>query len=138
MAEKKIKGRKRHIVTDSQGHILHIKVHAANIHDTTIGYKVFEEALARYPSLKSACVDAGYRKTTADYIKNVLKKIVMISEKIVPEWAVIPVRWVVERTFGWLNGFRRLSKDYEITVAAAENFIRMAHIAILLRRVSQS
>ena len=136
MEEKKIKGRKRHIVTDTQGHLLHIKVHAANIHDTMIGYKVFEEALVKYPSLEGACVDAGYRKTTANYIKDVLNKTVMISEKIIPGWAVIPIRWVVERTFGWLNGFRRLSKDYEITIAAAENFIRIAHIAILLPRVS--
>ncbi|MBX9837744.1 MAG: transposase [Silvanigrellaceae bacterium] len=48
---KKIKGRKRHIVTDSQGHILNIKVHAVNHHGRTIGYKVFEETLKKYPSL---------------------------------------------------------------------------------------
>jgi transposase len=136
MGGKKIKGRKRHIVTDSQGNILNIKVHAANEHDTNVGYKVFEEALAKYPSLKGAYLDAGYRKTTANYIRNVLKKIVTISQKIVPGWDVLPVRWVVERTFSWFNGFRRLSKDYEISVSSAENFIRIAHIAILLPRVN--
>ena len=63
MEEKKIKGRKRHIVTDTQGHLLHVKVHAANIHDTVMGCKVFQEALIKYPRLQGVCADAGYRKT---------------------------------------------------------------------------
>jgi putative transposase len=136
MVGKKIKGRKRHIVTDSQGHILNIKVHAANEHDTTVGYKIFEETLEKYPSLQGAYLDAGYRKTTENYIRDILKKIVTTSKKIAPGWDILPVRWVVERTFGWFNGFRRLSKDYEISIASAENFIRIAHIAILLPRIN--
>lgn len=53
-AEKKVKGRKRHNVTDTQGHILHVKVHAANEHDTIAGCLVFEETLDKYPSLLSS------------------------------------------------------------------------------------
>src|SRR5215204_3606451 len=103
MEEKKIKGRKRHIVTDTQGHILHIKVHAANIHDTVMGCKVFEEALIKYPSLQGVCADAGYRKTMVEFVQKILKKTIEISERIVPGWTLIPKRWVVERTFAWLN-----------------------------------
>lgn len=136
MVGKKIKGRKRHIVTDKLGNLLHIKVHAANQHDTIAGVQVFEEACTKYPSLKGVSVDAGYRGTTANHVEKVMNKIVEISEKITPEWIVLPTRWVVERTFAWFNGFRRLAKDYEVSVAAAENFVRLAHISILLPRVS--
>lgn len=57
--EKKIKDRKRHIVTDTQGHLLHVKVHAANTHDTVTGCGVFEEALGKYPTLQGVCADAS-------------------------------------------------------------------------------
>ena len=94
MGGKKVKGRKRHIVTDTQGHLLHVKVHAANIHDTVSGCCVFEEALIKYPTHKGVCADAGC-------------------------WAILAKRWIVERTFAWLGHFRRLSKDFEITIRSA-------------------
>lgn len=136
MAGKKIKGRKRHIATDTQGHLLHVKVHAANIHDTTVGGRIFEQALLKYPTLQGACFDAGYRGTTVDYVRNVLDKTAEISSRIADKWAVLPVRWVVERTFGWLNSSRRLSKDYEISVSSEENFVMISHSAMLLRRLN--
>jgi len=132
---KKVKGRKRHIVTDTQGHLLHVKVHAANTHDTVAGCGVFEEALQKYPTLKGVCADAGYRKTMEEFVEKVLKKTIQISERITPGWAVLAKRWIVERTFAWLNHFRRLSKDYEIAVKSAENIIMIAHSMILLKRV---
>ena len=134
MAGKKIKGRKRHIVTDTQGHLLHVKVHAANIHDTIMGGPVFEQALAKYPALQGACFDAGYRGTTVDYVKNILNKTAEISSRITDKWTVLPVRWVVERTFGWINTTRRLSKDYEVSVSSEENFVMVSHSMTLLRR----
>jgi putative transposase len=133
---KKIKGRKRHIVTDTQGHLLHIKVHAANIHDTVSGCEVFNQVLAKYPSIQGVCADAGYRKTMKTYVEKVKKKIIEISERIEGGWSVLAKRWVVERTFAWFNGFRRLSKDYEITVKSAENMIVVAHCMLLLKRLS--
>lgn len=78
--------------------------------------------------------DAGYRKTCVEFITNVLNKTIDISERIKPGWAVIPKRWVVERTFAWLNHYRRLSKDYEISIQSAENNIMIAHAMILLKR----
>jgi transposase len=134
MVEKKIKGHKRHIVTDTQGHLLHVEVHAANIHDTMKGGKVFEKAVEKYPTIQGVCADAGYRKTFEQFVTDVLHKTVEISERIAVGWAVIPKRWVVERTFAWLNQYRRLSKDYEVTIKSAENTIIIAHAMMLLLR----
>ena len=136
MGEKKVKGRKRHIVTDTQGHVLHVKVHAANIHDTVAGCDVFEEALKKYPSLKGVCADAGYRKTMEEFVEKILKKTIEISERITPGWVILAKRWIVERTFAWLNPFRRLSKDYEISTKSAENFVMIAHSMLLIRRLT--
>ena len=89
MVEKKIKGRKRHIVVDTQGNLLHIKVHEANTHDTVGGCSVFKEALQKYPTLKGVCADAGYRKTMEEFMRNILKKTIEISERIASGWAVL-------------------------------------------------
>lgn len=130
----KIKGRKRHIVTDTQGHLLHVQVHAANTHDTKAGGPVFQGALEKYPTLQGVCADAGYRGTTVDFVCSTLHKTIEISKRITSEWAVLAKRWVVERTFAWLNGFRRLAKDFEITISSAESYIIIAHSMVLLRR----
>jgi putative transposase len=135
MGEKKVKGRKRHIVTDTQGHLLHVKVHAANTYDGVAGCSVFEEALKKYPTLQGICADAGYRKTFELFVENVLKKTVEISARITPGWAILAKRWVVERTLAWLGHFRRLSKDYEIAIKSAENNVMIAHSILLLRRL---
>ena len=60
---KKVKGRKRHVVSDTMGNLLAVKVHAANIHDTVAGEIVFKAAYSKYPSIKGCGADAGYRKT---------------------------------------------------------------------------
>jgi len=131
---KKVKGRKRHVVSDTMGNLLAVKVHAANIHDTVAGEAVFRVAYAKYPSIKGCVADAGYRKTFV----NALKEIgipVEIIEKIMPKvWSVLPIRWIVERTFGWSCHSRRLSKDYEISTESAENMLMISHLATLLRR----
>lgn len=134
--EKKIKGRKRHIVTDTQGHLLHVKVHAANIHDTVAGCVVLEEALKKYSTIKGVCADAGYRKTMENYVKTILKRTIEISARLSPGWALLAKRWVVERTFAWLGHFRRLSKDYEISVRNQEVNVMIAHSMTLIKRLS--
>ncbi len=73
-----VKGRKRHRVMDTQGHILHVKVHAANTHDTVAGCEVFHEAVEKYLSLQGLCADAGYGKTLEEFVQKVLKKTVEI------------------------------------------------------------
>jgi len=130
---KKVKGRKRHIVTDTMGNILKVKVHAANIHDTVSGGGVFEGALGKYPSIKGCCADEGYRKTFENFVVS-LRKTVKISEKIKPKgWAVLPQRWVVERTFGWMGYSRRLAKDFEISTRSQEDMVIISHLHTLLK-----
>ena len=116
------------------GNLLAVIVHAANIHDTMAGGKVFTKALELYPSLSGVCADAGYRKTFEAAVAE-LGCTVDISERIKPnEWQILPKRWRVERTFAWMNNSRRLSKDYEITTMSAENMTIISHISTLLKR----
>ena len=134
MAEKKVKGRKRHIITDIEGNLLCINVHAANIHDTVAGCEVFSRALLWYPSITGVCADAGYRGTFKEYAEG-LHKTVNISERIKPQWEVLPKRWRVERTHAWVNFSRRLSKDYEISTRSEEFQVHIAFSSILLHRL---
>lgn len=135
MGEKKVKGRKRHIVTDTQGHLLYVKVHAANTHDTVAGCQVFKETLDHYPSLKGVCADEGYRKTMETFVTGVLNKTIDISKRLKNEWAILAKRWVVERTFAWLNPFRRLAKDFEISTSSEEAFVMIAHSKLLIQKL---
>jgi hypothetical protein len=110
-------------------------VHAANIHDTVSGQVVFYEACNKYPTIKGVCADEGYRKTTENFIKKVMKKVINISKHISQEWCLLPKRWVVERTFSWLNPYRRLSKDFETSVSSAEHYVMIAHSMVLIKRL---
>jgi putative transposase len=123
---KKVKGRKRHIVVDTLGNLLHVAVHAANRSDTVAGGPVMERAAEKHPSIRAFSGDAGYRGTAVRFVEKTLGLALHISTKIKDEWAVLPKRWVVERTFSWLGNHRRLSKDYEILTGTAENMIRIA------------
>ena len=134
---KLVKGRKRHIVVDILGNLLSIVVHAANIHDTKIGINPAKIAFEKYPTIKKFCGDEGYRKSFEEDVKNELKLSVDISEKIVPGWAVIAKRWIVERTFAWWGYSRRLSKDYEISTHSAESMCKISHIHTLLRSLTK-
>lgn len=131
---KKVKGRKRHFVTDTQGHLLSVSVHAANIHDTKAGVEVLKRAIKRYPSLKAFCGDAGYRSTTKKFAES-QKKDFHISEKIQDGWAVVPFRWVVERAFAHQQSSRRLSKDYEKSCSSSETMNLISHIQLMLKRL---
>ncbi len=134
MGGKKVKGRKRHICTDILGNLLDIQVHAANIHDTMKGKEVCERTADKYPSIKGFSADAGYRGTTFSFVEEVLGLFMEISQKIKNEFAILKKRWIVERTFSWFEGFRRLSKDFEILTASEENFIRIVMIKITLAK----
>ena len=131
---KKVKGRKRHIVTDTMGNLLAIVVHAANIHDTKSGMNPARKACEKYRTIQKFCGDDGYRKS---FEKDVLEELglgVDISARIKPVFELIPKRWVVERTFGWANHSRRLSKDYEINSLHEQNIFIISHLHTLIRR----
>ena len=134
MAEKKVKGRKRHIVTDTMGNLLSIVVHAANIHDTKSGINPARIAFEKYTTIEKFCGDDGYRKSFEEAVNVQLGLDVDISKRIKPEFEVIPFRWIVERTFSWANNSRRLSKDYEIKTTHEENMFMISHLHTLLKR----
>ena len=118
------------------GNLLAVVVRAANIHDTKSGIIPAKMAFECYPSIKKFCADAGYRGTFVLDVDEILALGLDISEKIRPhEWEKLPWRWVVERTFSWLNNSRRLSKDYEITTASAEAVVKISHSHSLLKRL---
>ena len=114
--------------------MLSVDVHAANIHDTKSGISTAKEAYTNYPSIQKFCADAGYRGTFVSNVNEKLGLDVDISEKIKPhQWEKLPWRWVVERTFSWLNNFRRLSKDYEFSVSFSESMVIISHLHTLLK-----
>jgi putative transposase len=116
--------------------MLSVDVHAANIHDTKSGISTAKEAYTSYPSIQKFCADAGYRGTFVADVKEKLGLGVDISEKIKPhQWEKLPWRWVVERTFSWLNNSRRLSKDYEFSVSSSESMVIISHLHTLLKRL---
>jgi putative transposase len=131
---KKIKGHKRHIVVDILGNLLNVVVHAANLSDTKSGCDVLEGAVDKYHSLEAFSGDAGYCGTSVNFTSETLGMTLHISKKIEGKWAILPKRWVVERTFAWLGKFRRLSKDFEILPATSENMIRIAMLKITLAK----
>ena len=116
------------------GNILAVEIHAANIHDTVSGIGVFSLACWKYPTIVAGSADAGYRKTFEENAKELGREI-HISERIKPKWEILPKRWVVERTFSWLNHSRRLSKDYEISADSEKSLVCISHIHTLLRRL---
>ena len=124
-------------MVDIMGNLLAVVVHAANIHDTKSGINPAKRAFEKYPTIEKFCGDEGYRKSFVEAVKEILGLEVDISARISPGWEVLPKRWVVERTFSWLNHSRRLSKDYEITVSSEETFVQISHLHTLLRRLAR-
>jgi hypothetical protein len=117
------------------GNLLAVSVHAANIHDTVFGLVPAMQAYDTYPTIEGFCGDGGYRKTFENEVFADLGVKVDISERIDPGFAVIPKRWIVERTLGWLGHSRRLSKDYEIRTYYSETIVQISHLHTLLKRL---
>ena len=140
-AAKKIKGRKRHIVTDTQGHLIGLHVHTANIQDRDGAIVLIQEVAKDHPKLLHFFADSAY---AGEYLRKALAglgawyfEIIRRSDKVTG-FIVLPRRWVVERTFAWLGRCRRLSKDFEATVASATAWILIAHIRLLTRRLAKA
>lgn len=134
---KKIKGRKRHIITDTQGLLLSVKVHAANEHDSKAGFEVIEQLKWKFERMKKIYADGGYRGKLVDKVKDKLgydMEITLRTDKST-SFKPLPKRWVVERSFSWLENFRRLAKDYERTCIAAQNMIYIAFIALIIKKL---
>ncbi len=139
-AGKKVKGRKRHLLVDTIGLILLVVVTPADVQDRDGAKLVFQEIRNRFPRLKLIWADGGYRGKLIVWTKVVLNCILEIVKRNddVKGFQVLPRRWVVERTFGWLGNYRRLSKDYEILPETSEAMIYAAMIHIMTRRLASS
>ncbi len=130
-----MKGRKRRIGVDIEGHWLHEEVTAANVADTRMGGYVIEPVITKYTTVEAASADAGYRRNTVHYAEILLDTLVHISTKIQDTFTVLPKRWIVERTFAWITSERRLSKDYEANPWHFENMVRIAMLKKTLGRL---
>ena len=138
-AGKKIKGKKRHILVDTLGLLLHAIVHPADIQDRDGGILLLATLFGMYPFLKKLFADGGYQgpefhKALAKILPQLETEIVKRSDQA-KGFVVLPRRWVVERTIAWLNRCRRLAKDWENLNRKALAFLRLASIRLMLRKL---
>lgn len=138
-AGKKIKGKKRHILVDTVGLLLHAIVHPADIQDRDGGVLVMATLFGMFPFLKTLFADSGYQgpkfaKALAKVLPHLDVEIVKRSDRI-SGFVVLPKRWIVERTIAWLNRCRRLAKDWENLNRKALSFLRLASIRLMLRKL---
>ena len=163
--DKKVRGRKRHLLVDTEGLVLKAKVHSAKVPDQDGLTLLLKSAGPEISSVKHMWVDAGYQgrgKRWAEEVMGLSVEVVRKPPKPIPEevakvwaeewakegkeidWArlmpprgfkVLPRRWVVERTFSWLSQNRRMSKDYERLCASAEAFVYAAMTRLMVRRL---
>lgn len=140
-AGKRIKGRKRHIVTDTQGFLLVGQVHAANIQDPHGAVPLLRALRQRFPRLRHIFADRVYR---GPQLRAALDDCGPWTIEIVERptgvkgFQLLPRRWVVERTFAWLGRSRRLAKDFEATIASATAWLLLAHLRLLARRLARA
>ena len=162
---KKVRGRKRHLLVDTEGLVLKAKVHSAKVPDQDGIKLVLETASDRLQGLSHLWVDAGYQGRGKEWVEKELGLRVEVvhrtpkptPEKVARIWAeawskegrqidwqkllprrgfeVLPRRWVVERTFSWLSQNRRMSKDYERLCSTSESFVYAAMSRLMVRRL---
>jgi putative transposase len=152
---KKVKGRKRHLLVDTEGLVMKAKVHAASVFDRD-GIKgvLHKRAEEPFPRLSHLWLDAGYNgkgkgKEWAEKTLGLTVEVVRPPRRWVwvpadqeppprPAFTVLPRRWVIERTFSWLSQNRRMSKDYERLAATSEAFVYVAMSRLMARRLARS
>src|SRR3712207_2267010 len=162
---KNVRGRKRHILVDTEGLVVQARVHSARVPDQDGIRRLLEPARGRLPRLSYLWVDAGYRGRGKDWTEEALGVEVEVvnrspkppPEKVLRIWARewfregremdlsklperpafenLPRRWVAERTFAWMSHNRRMSKDYERLCATGQAFIYAAMTRLMARRL---
>ncbi len=137
---KQVKGRKRHLLVDTLGLLLVIVVTVASVGERAGGETVLSKAKEVLPRLRLVRADAGYKGAAfIAWVQAQCGWVLDIVEHLVPvhEFKLLPWRWIVERTFGWLNRYRRLSKDYEVKPSSSEALIRLAMINLMVQRLAR-
>ena len=139
-AEKMIKGRKRHLVTDTIGLLIGAIVHAADIQDRDGAPLLLAAIRHAYPWLRHVFADAAY---AGEKLRQALARLGKWTIEIIKRsdtakgFELLPRRWVVERTIAWLNRNRRLAKDFEATIESATSWLYIASVKLLGRRLAR-
>lgn len=138
-AGKKIKGRKRHILVDTMGLLLLVIVHAANVQDRDGARLLLEKAKELFPRLRLIWADGGYAGKLIGWVQATCGWVLEIIKRtdVVKGFKLLPRRWVVERTFGWMGRYRRLSKDYERLPESSEAMVYWTMTRLLVRRLTR-
>ena len=137
---KKVWGRKRHILVDTLGLLMTVVIHAASISETAGARMVLSELEFQFWRLKLIWLDGGYMDSLFEWIKTLKRWRTIRIERVKRSdnqkgFAVLPKRWIVERTFGWLSKQRRLSKDYEALCDTSEAMVYAAMVRLMLARL---
>jgi putative transposase len=132
---KKVTGRKRHIVVDTNGFLLCVIVHIASLQDRDGARLVLEKLKALFPALKVVFADGGYAGKLLQWVEQLRAFTLKIIKRTDKGFKILPKRWIVERTFGWFGKYRRLSKDYECLTENSEATIKLAMINLMIRRL---
>ena len=135
-AGKKVMGRRRHAMVDTDGRPLVLRVHSASVQDRDGAVPLLQASRRSFPFIERAFADTAY---VADRVAEATRIAIEIVRKPPGQvgFAVHPRRWVVERCFAWLNRNRRLAKDFEATVASATAFLYAASVMLLTRRLAR-
>ena len=135
----RLSGRKEHIVVDTLGLPMSVRVHPPNVHDSVGAEEVLESMRYKFPGLKRILADGGYRGET---VRNTVMRllhcdldVVLRSDKRTDRFVPMPKRWIVERTFSWLENFRRLTIDYEYRADTHEAMLHIAAIKLFLNKI---
>jgi putative transposase len=140
-AGKKVKGVKRHIVVDTLGMILAAEIQPADVQDRDGALPVLREARRLFVFVKKIFADGGYQgQATAKAVAALGQWEIEIVKRsdCAKGFVVLPKRWIVERTFGWLGRCRRLAKHFENLTRTALAFLRLAMIRLMVRRIARA
>lgn len=138
-AGKKVNGIKRHIVVDTLGLILAVLVSKADVQDRDGARTVLEKIKGQFPRLQKIWADGGYAGTLVDWVKSLCGWVLEIVKRsdTAKGFELLPHRWIVERTFAWLNRSRRLSKNFERLATSSEAMVHLAMLPLMTRRLAK-
>ncbi|MEU2135475.1 IS5 family transposase, partial [Streptomyces sp. NPDC018352] len=137
---KKINGRRRHVITDSVGLLLMVLVTAANVTDRQAARVMLPHLRARFRKIALVWADGGYTGRLVDWAKEKLQLTLQIVKRSdnMSGFVVLPRRWCVERTLGWLMRSRRLVRDFETLPASSETFVYFSMAMLMSRRLART
>ncbi|MCS3940298.1 putative transposase [Salinibacter ruber] len=135
---KQVTGRKRHVIVDTLGLLLAVVVHSANENDAQSAPSVLKQLLGKVPRLKVIFADKGYKGLPGGMLWRCFHWLISVVEPDEDRsgFDPIPKRWVIERTFGWFGGYRRLIRDYERRPEMSEAMVRAAMIRLMVPRIT--